>query len=221
MFRFCHTRWVEDRPVADRALEVWPSVLKVIKYWEGLYKSSRPSIKSYQVVLDHYTDKLIPCKFQFFSFIASIFEPYLRIFHTDFPMLPFMYEEFQKVFTKLLGLICKQDAIPNDKDFKKLDEKWLNEKQNFLDTHQMDIGAATQASAKDLQITSGKKQAFRAECRDVVVNIILKLVEKTPMRYSFVRSSTRLTPRNIANNKKSASKFKALADGLSHIKKIS
>ena len=43
-------------------------------------------------------------------------------------MLPFMYEELKKNFTKLLGLICKQDAIPNDKDFKKLDKKWLNDK---------------------------------------------------------------------------------------------
>ena len=39
-FRFCQTRWVEDRPVADRALEVWPSVKKIIKFWEGLCKSS-------------------------------------------------------------------------------------------------------------------------------------------------------------------------------------
>ena len=65
-------------------------------------------------------------------------------------MLPVMYEELKKVFTKLLGLIYKQDAIPNDKDFKKLDKKWLNDKQNLFHTHQMDIGAANQASLKNL-----------------------------------------------------------------------
>ena len=36
-------------------------------------------------------------------------------------MPPFMYEELKNIFTKLLGLIVKQDAIPNDKDIKKLD----------------------------------------------------------------------------------------------------
>ena len=77
--------------------------------------------------MDHYTDKLIPCELQF-SFIGSIFELYLQIFQTDSPMLPFMHEELKKIFTKLLGLICKQDAIPNDKDFKKLDKKWLKDK---------------------------------------------------------------------------------------------
>ena len=102
--------------------------------------------------MNHYTDKLIPCKLQFFSFIASNFGLYLQVFQTDSPMLLFM-------------------NIPNNKDFKKLDKKWLNDKQNLLDTHQMDIAAATQ----DLQITSGKKHTFYADCRVVVVNIILKL----------------------------------------------
>lgn len=41
--------------------------------------------------------------------------------------------------------------------FQKLDKKWLNGKQNLHDTREMDTGAATQASHKDLQITSGKK----------------------------------------------------------------
>ena len=40
------------------------------------------------------------------------------------------------------------------------------------------------------------------------------------MQYSFVCSSPCLAPKNIENNKKSASKCKALADGLSHIKNI-
>ena len=56
LFRFYQTRWMEDRLVAGCALEIWASVLKVIKYWKGLCKSSRPSIKSFcEVVVDHYT----------------------------------------------------------------------------------------------------------------------------------------------------------------------
>ena len=108
IFRFCQTRWVEDSPVADHVLEVWLSVLKIINYWEGLCKSSRPSTKFYQVVVNHYTGKLIPCKLQLFLFIASIFKPYLRIFQTNSTMLSFMYEKLKKIFTKLSGLTCKK-----------------------------------------------------------------------------------------------------------------
>ena len=65
----------------------------------------------------------------------------------------------------------------------------------------MDIGAATQEPPKP----ASQPATFRADCRVFAVNVILKLVEKTPMRYSFVGSSTCLAPKNIANNKKSAS----------------
>ena len=131
LFRFCQTRWVEDRPVDDRALEVWPSVLKVIKYWERLCKSSRPSIKSYQVVVDHYADRLIPCKFH----------------RTFFILIKWRSEQPLKLLLKIFKL-------PQE-----------------------------------------KKHAFHADCRVVVVNMILKLVEKTPMSCSFVRSSTCLAPK--------------------------
>ena len=35
----------------------------------------------------------MPAKLNFFSFIASIFEPYLKGFRTDAPVVPFMYDE--------------------------------------------------------------------------------------------------------------------------------
>ena len=80
IFRFCPTRWVEDQPVAERALQIWTSFKAVIVYWEGLSKSKRPKNKSYEVLVNNYHDPLIPAKLQFFAFIASIFKPYLYHF---------------------------------------------------------------------------------------------------------------------------------------------
>ena len=64
---FCGTRWVEDQGVAERALLIWGSVQKTMKFWETLSKSKRPRNKSYECLLTHYNDPLIPAKFQFFS----------------------------------------------------------------------------------------------------------------------------------------------------------
>ena len=47
-FRFWPNRWVEDRSVEERADEVWDSVVKVIKHWEGLSQSQRPKNKVLQ-----------------------------------------------------------------------------------------------------------------------------------------------------------------------------
>ena len=110
-FRFCATRWVEDQHVAERAIQIWNSFKAVINYWEGLCKSKRPSDKSYESLVQHYKDPLILSKLQFFAFIASIFKPFLTIFQTDRPMVPFLLNELEKIVNLLQRLIFKKDAL--------------------------------------------------------------------------------------------------------------
>ena len=97
-FKFCETRWVVVRSVADRAIEVWPYVVKCVAYWESLSRSRRPQIKSYERLVECYSDPLVPAKLHFFSFVAGIFEPYLTCFQTDAPMVPFMFDELSAIF---------------------------------------------------------------------------------------------------------------------------
>ena len=85
-FRFCKTRWVDDRAVADCAIE------RLVKC---------------------YSDPFVRAKLHFFSFVAGIFESYLMRFQTDTPMVSFMFDELSAVFKKLVGLIFKKDAIGN------------------------------------------------------------------------------------------------------------
>ena len=74
--KLCVTRWIEDQKVADQALEVWTSVVATVKYWEGLTKSKQPqNNKSYDTLVEHQHDLLIPAKLHYFSFIAGILKP--------------------------------------------------------------------------------------------------------------------------------------------------
>ena len=41
-FSFCSTRWVEDKNVADRVVEMWVNICKIIDVWEKLAPSKRP-----------------------------------------------------------------------------------------------------------------------------------------------------------------------------------
>ncbi|XP_066936367.1 uncharacterized protein [Clytia hemisphaerica] len=74
---FCATRWIEDRPVADRLVELWPNMVKMVNHWESLSRSKRPSSKSYQNVLKGVNDYFTPAKLNFFSYLADIFKPFL------------------------------------------------------------------------------------------------------------------------------------------------
>ena len=103
LFRFCAMRWVQDRPVAERVIEVWGPCAKLIRHYESLSKSKRPKNKSNERLVSHYTDLLVLVKLQFFVFVGTIFEPYLSIFQTDAPMIPFIFTELENVYNNLLS----------------------------------------------------------------------------------------------------------------------
>ena len=117
--------------MTDRVIEVWPSVVKRVAYWESLSRSRRPQIKSYGWLVECYSDPLVPAKLHFFSFVAGIFEPYLTHFQTDAPKVPFMFDELSAIFNKLVGLIFKKDAIDSGRSIASmLNGKWLKDSKN-------------------------------------------------------------------------------------------
>ena len=95
-------RWVEDKPVAERLVDLWPNVAKIVRYWESLPKSKRPSSKSYSNVLSAVTDNLTPAELHLFSYVAGIFQPFLTKYQSDKPMIPFLYSDLLKLVKSVL-----------------------------------------------------------------------------------------------------------------------
>ena len=135
---------IEDQPVAERAASIWKHFTKVVHYWEGLCKSLRPANKSYETLVKHYRDPLVPMKLQFFAFIAGILKPYLTIFQTNRPMVPFMCDELMKILDLLLHLIFRKKALEEaDAALKKLKKKWLTDESHHLEDGLVDPHTAT------------------------------------------------------------------------------
>ena len=148
--------------MADRAIKVWPSVVKCVTYWESLRRSRCPQIKSYKRLVESYSDPLVPVKLHFFSFVAGIFEPYLTRFQMFSPlMVPFMFDELSAISKKLFGLIFKKDSIDNAQSIASmLNEKWLQDSKNQLEPGLVDIGAGTKAGLAFMQVAAEKKRSF-------------------------------------------------------------
>ena len=53
---FCATRWVENKVVADRLLEIWTNMRSIIKFWNKLPKYKQPSCQSFDNVKKAVTD---------------------------------------------------------------------------------------------------------------------------------------------------------------------
>ena len=131
---------------AERGLKVWKPLTMVINYWESLRKSKRPKNTSYEILVKHYKDPLVPAKLQFFAFVASIFQPYFVIFQTNSPMIPFMFSQLEEIFNQLIRLVFRKGAIDQaDTISKKIKKEWLTNKKNYLEDGLVDVGSGTRS----------------------------------------------------------------------------
>ena len=64
--QFCGTRWVEDKMVAEKLIKLWPNMIKVFNFWNGLCKSKRHCSKSYENTRKGIEEPLTIAKFHFF-----------------------------------------------------------------------------------------------------------------------------------------------------------
>ena len=128
---FCEMYRIEDKCVAEHLLEVWPNITKLVDYYNGFPASKQPSCKS--------------C----FSYIAGLLQPFLKIYQTDQPMLPFLFEDLKDLVKTLLTNI-NPSILEKSKTVKELlDIKLEDQKKNILKTKNVHIGfAATNETEK-------------------------------------------------------------------------
>ena len=129
---FCASRWVEDTVVADRLIEIWDSIIKIVRYWEKLPKSKQPASKSFLKVQETVNDKFAVAKFQFFSFVGSLFIPFLKKYQASRPILPYLYGDLKELVRNVLQLYVKCKVIEKCKtasDYKQIN---LTEKRNIV-----------------------------------------------------------------------------------------
>lgn len=89
---FCGHRWIENVPVPERAVEVWPMLLI---YVDAVKKKKipNPATTSYDTIATAQEDPLIVAKLQSFLAISRTFNPFLTKFQTDEPVLPFLAKD--------------------------------------------------------------------------------------------------------------------------------
>ena len=64
---FSETRWIEDKKVADRALEIWPNIAKDVSETLKKTKSQVPTSNYFATLRSAVQDDLIVAKLQFFA----------------------------------------------------------------------------------------------------------------------------------------------------------
>ena len=96
---------MEDKKVAERALQIWPDVMVYIKETIKKPKGEVPVSYSFTTIRSAVQDSLITAKLEFFVYTASIMEPFLLMFQADAPLLPFIVSELKTLLETLMGKV--------------------------------------------------------------------------------------------------------------------
>ena len=219
---------MEDKKVADRLLEIWPNIVKIVDFWQSLPKSKRPSSKSFENVLKAVKDPLTTVKLSFFSFLASLFKPFLLKYQTRKPMIPYFYHDLVSMFRSVLQLVVKEDVLQkcaSGQDLLKID---LDNKETFKKKKEFHLGFSTESLLKDLKrkdmVKSSEVSNFLTNVWKCVVETMKKMFERCPLGSIVVRNAVVFNPRTISSSISSSNettllkKFKLLLKHLIGLK---
>lgn len=214
---------MENVCVCERALLILENVNKFIQQVTEK-KINRPTCKSYSIVEKHMKDSLLRAKLEFFRYIAVHMQPFLGHYQTDRPMIPFIMSDLTSLLKQLMGKILKPEAIEvtPSQIFTSVN---IDEKDNQLSYNKIDLGFSTDKELKQattkFKLNDRKVLEFKLECKEFVVKVVKKLLEKSPGSYSLVRYLSALNPKEMANNPiASKSKFKKCLNHLVNVNRV-
>ena len=212
-YRFCATRWEEDEDVSSKSIKLWPNIIKIVGYWEGLCQSKRPQNRSYERLVTHYNQKVIPVRLQFFKDTASQLKGFLQIFQTDNPMLAFLAANLESMFRTLMKMFVRREVLDEAVTGYKLVKIDLTNSSNIAPSELINLPTATKNLLKSNILSEDKKRQFKKDCITILVAIVSKLQERSPLKYLVVRCASCIAPLNMVLNKDECSvKFTKLID---------
>ena len=86
----------------------------------------------------------------------------------------------------------------------------------------MDLGATTKDLLEKAQISAERKKKFKGLCKQLVLDLVLEFQRKSSLNFCLVRNASYLAQINMIRQlEQSSIRFRALADKLFSLKKIS
>ena len=209
--KFCKTRWVENVTVTER--------LNKICERSGSRKVPNPGTKSWQVVRDGCKDILMPAKLAFLLSYAKEVHPFLTIYQSDKPMIPFLAKDLYKLMKSIMQRFIKKTTISDATTIKKLMAINVKDKTLHLQPSEINVGYTTEKRLEELiqqkKISEKTQLEFRLDCTKCLQTLMGKLQDKSPLNYSIVRNLSCLDPSEMAKDEDlSVSKLKKVLNTL-------
>lgn len=206
---FCSHRWLENVEVAERTLQILPSLKTYISAakTKKVTKLCTKSFKKAEMIVH---DDLFPAKLHFFLMVAREITPFLKLYQTDKPMLPFMCNDLTAMLKSLMEKFDKPSVMKDATHAVKVLKVDHEHTDNHMDVTKLKVGFATERGLEEHAKNSGgerRRLEFRQNCKLFLIKMVSKLFEKAAVKYPLVRSLSVLDPRVLLDKESSVQKF--------------
>jgi hypothetical protein len=191
--KFCCIRWVENVKVLQRALDILPH----LKTYVSAVSKKPPASSCFQKVATALKDELLAAKLGFMQSVALQLEPFLTMYQSNLPLLPFLYDDIHSLLRNLMMRFVTKDTMAAASTAAKLVEIDLTNKNNIKKISEIDIGFAASAACKG--VAGIAILSFREQCITFLKHVCRKLIDKCPAKYKVVKGATCLTPSVIGS----------------------
>lgn len=221
---FCNDRWLENVEVVERALQILPS-LKMYINAAREKTGTEPSTQSFISTMMIVVDDLFPAKLNFFLTVAGEVIPFLKLYQTDKPMLPFLSLDLTKMLRNLMAKFIKLSVMKNATTTLKLLEVDYANPVNHVDVSNLRVGFVTEQvleeNLKNNPNAEKLRLEFKQDCLVFLLKMVSMLLEKSPLKNLLVRSLSFLDPRMLLDSKeKSIQKLKNVLRLLVEAKRV-
>lgn len=189
--KHCTVRWLENIGCLERALEVFHHLETYV------VNSKLTDSKICKNLKEEIQDPLIKCKLAFFKTISVECEPFLRLFQSKEPLVPFLYSHLNDLLRSFMNRIVKPSKMTNATDIKSVMLLDLQEPTNLIEVDKVDVGFSTKKLLKEAKVPQREILGFKYECQKILVAIVKKLLDKSPLKYTLVKGLTSLNPQII------------------------
>ena len=126
----------------------------------------------------------------FFSYFSSVL---FQIFQTDKPMIPFISDELQKIYSKLLKMIVQRSIVEEASGPRSLLAIEMN-KDTLLPILPIKLPTSSLSTLNAAKPDGLQKKNLLKDCSSVMQPILKKLKEKSPLNFNLVRNAACLVP---------------------------
>ena len=176
----------------------------------------KPTIHSFDVVQRATQDDWCKAKLEFFKLIASEFEPFLRRFQSDKPMVPFLHSFLLCLSHDCLQRFVTESALDKcSSKFSKMKKLDLGDESNLKQAVHTDIRFGAKRTIPQNPHPK-KKLEFYSDCRKFLIGVTEKLFERSPLNYRAVIGASSLSPMTMLEKADSVciKRFEILLDEL-------